>query len=257
MLIDAAAATSRFDLGDRVVVPALLARGISRLDSFVLTHADLDHAGGSLAILADLRPAIVVEGIAPARSRERALLIDGAMERGVRVDAVRAGGSTLVDGVLLRVLHPPPPEWERQDVRNDDSVVIELIFGGVSMVLMGDAGEAVEAAIAGELAPAALRVLKAGHHGSRTSTSQVLLDAARPVAALVSAGRGNMYGHPSAEVVARLERAGAAIFRTDRDGEIDVLTDGRTVDIRTWSGRRWQVSGGGAAARRFAGRSSE
>lgn len=148
----------------------------------------------------------------------------------------------MMDGVLFRVLHPPPPGWERQKVRNDDSLVIELLFGRVSVLLTGDAGEDVEQIVAPQLTPSRLRILKVGHHGSRTSTSAALLAAARPAAALISAGRGNFYGHPSPVVTARLRAAGVETFRTDRDGQIDVASDGRQVVITTRMGRRWAVA---------------
>ena len=242
LLVDAAGTTGRFDIGDRVLVPALLARGITRLDLLALTHPDVDHLGGGLAVVTDLRPARLVEGIAPPLNPERNRLASAALGRGASVESLRAGGSLLRDGVLLRVLHPPPPDWERQRVRNDDSVVLEVLFGSVSILLTGDAGTAVEPAIAAQLAPARLRILKVGHHGSRTSTSQAFLDAARPAAALISAGRGNFYGHPSPVVLARLRAAGVETFRTDWDGQIDLVTDGRQVEIVTRGGRRWAIA---------------
>lgn len=242
LLVDAAGPGGAFDIGDRVVVPALLARGIRRLDAFVLTHPDVDHIGGSGAIVTDLVPPRLFEGIAPARHPERDALVAAAGRAGMSIEALRAGGSIAREGVVIRVLHPPPPDWERQRVRNDDSLVLEVLVGDIALLLTGDAGEAVERAIASRLAPARVRILKAGHHGSRTSTSAVLLEAARPAAALISAGRGNLYGHPHPSVIAQLEAAGASVFRTDRDGQIDVATDGREVEIRTWSGRAWRIA---------------
>ncbi|MEX2269911.1 MAG: DNA internalization-related competence protein ComEC/Rec2 [Vicinamibacterales bacterium] len=242
VLVDAAGTAGRFDIGDRVLVPALLGRGVTRLDWLVLTHADIDHAGGAMTVLADLAPSRVLEGVSPPRHLERNRLAHAAAASGASVESLRAGGGLLVDGVLLKVLHPPEPDWERQDVRNDDSVVLDVRFGAVSILLTGDAGEPVESAIASRFAPAPLRILKVGHHGSRTSTSQMLLDAVRPAAALISAGRGNFYGHPSPVVLERLRRAGVETFRTDRDGQIDVTTDGRTVEIMTFTGRKWGIT---------------
>jgi len=242
LLVDAAGSGGRFDIGDRVLVPALLARGITRLDLLAITHPDVDHLGGALGVVADLRPARLVEGIAPPLHPERNRLVSAALRSGASVESLRAGGSLMRDGVLLRVLHPPPPDWERQRVRNDDSVVIEVLFGSVSILLTGDAGAAVEPAIAAQLAPARLRILKVGHHGSRTSTSQAFLDAVRPAAALISAGRGNFYGHPSPVVLARLRAAHVETFRTDGDGQIDLVTDGRQVEIVTRGGRRWALA---------------
>lgn len=242
LLVDAGAPSGRFDIGDRVLVPAIAARGVTRLEWFALTHADLDHVAGAHSVISDLRPSRILEGIALPLNPDRGRLMRAAMARGTSIESLRAGSSILLDGVLLSVVHPPNPEWERQSVRNDDSLVIDVRFGSVSILLMGDAGEPVEAAIAERVTPARLRLLKVGHHGSRTSTSQVLLDAVRPDAALVSAGRANIYGHPAAAVIARLRRAGAQIFRTDEDGQIDVVTDGRTVEIATWAGRGWRIS---------------
>ena len=240
--IDAAGPPGRFDIAGRVLVPALLARGIHRLDALIVTHPDLDHVGGGLGVLADMRPSRVIEGIAPARHPERDALALAARAAGLTVEALRAGGSIAAGAVRINVLHPPPPEWERQRVRNDDSLALEVVYGHVSLILTGDAGEEGEGRMAGQLAPAPLRILKAGHHGSRTSTSSAFLDAVRPSAALISAGRGNVYGHPAPAVTRRLEARGAAVFRTDRDGQIDVITDGRSVEIVTKSGRRWQIA---------------
>jgi competence protein ComEC len=94
----------------------------------------------------------------------------------------------------------------------------------------------VERALVPRLTPARLRVLKVAHHGSRTSSSRELLEAWRPHLALISAGRGNTFGHPTREVLDRLEQAGARVLRTDRDGEITVSTDGHAVRWTTVTG---------------------
>jgi competence protein ComEC len=83
-------------------------------------------------------------------------------------------------------------------------------------------------------------VLKAPHHGSATSSSARLVWSLSPAAVLISAGRGNLYGHPTPVVLGRYADAGAEIFRTDRDGQIELATDGQTVQITTFTGRRWR-----------------
>lgn len=240
-LVDAAGPGGAFDIGDRVLVPALIARGMSRLDALFVTHPDADHVGGAGAVIADLAPSRLLEGVAPARDAERDVLMAAASRAGLWVEALRAGGSIARGAVRVNVLHPPAPDWERQRARNDDSLVLEIVMGNVAVILTGDIGEGVEWEIAGRLTPGTLRVLKIAHHGSRSSTSRAFVEAVRPAAAIVSAGRGNMYGHPHPAVLARLAAAGVAVFRTDRDGQIDVATDGRVVEIATWSGRRWRV----------------
>ena len=87
-----------------------------------------------------------------------------------------------------------------------------------------------------QLSPAALRILKVAHHGSRTSTSQELLDAWHPQIAIVSCGRGNTFGHPAPEVIDRLKSSGATIYRTDLDGEVTIETDGYSMHTRTYIG---------------------
>jgi competence protein ComEC len=129
-------------------------------------------------------------------------------------------------------------------VRNDDSVVIRLRYGDAEVLLTGDAGAEFERAFAPDPAPLPLRVLKVAHHGSRSSTSEAFLSAYRPAVAVVSAGRGNLFGHPSREVLGRLAAIRAAIFRTDRDGAVTLETDGREVVLTTAAGRRRAFASG-------------
>jgi competence protein ComEC len=155
--------------------------------------------------------------------------------RRIGVGYLRAGGTLEAGGARVRVLHPEEPDWERPRVRNDDSVVLEVVYGDVAILLTGDISAAVEHTLVPRLTPARVRVLKVAHHGSRTSTSQALVDGWRPQLALISAGRGNNFGHPAREVVERLEAAGTHVLRTDRDGQITVETDGRSLVSRTFT----------------------
>jgi competence protein ComEC len=119
-------------------------------------------------------------------------------------------------------------------VRNDDSIVLEVVYGEVGILLTGDISAEIERSIAPLLTPVRTRILKVAHHGSRTSTSQALLDAWRPDIAVISCGRGNRFGHPAIEVLRRLEASGATVFRTDRDGQITIETDGSSLRTRTY-----------------------
>jgi competence protein ComEC len=106
----------------------------------------------------------------------------------------------------------------------------------VALLLTGDISAAIERTIAPQLTPAATRILKVAHHGSRTSTSGELLEVWRPQIALISAGRGNTFGHPAPEILERLESIGARVYRTDLHGRITVETDGLNVRIQTFVG---------------------
>jgi competence protein ComEC len=154
-----------FDVGSRVLSPALWARGLRRLDTLLLTHGDPDHIGGAPAIVDDFAPSEVWEGIPVPHHRGVQALLTHAREANARVAGKFAGDEFTIGGARIRVLHPSPPDWERQRVRNDDSVVLEVRYGDVAIVLLGDVGAATERAILPRLTPARLRILKVAHHG--------------------------------------------------------------------------------------------
>ena len=238
LLIDAGGAPygGGFDVGRRVLAPALWAQGVHRLGALLVTHGDPDHLGGALAVLEDFAPRVLWTGIPVPRHAPSRELDAAASRAGVASALLRAGHARDWGGARLRVLHPPSPDWERQQVRNDDSVVLEVVYGDVAVLLTGDIGAEVERAILPRLTPARVRVLKVAHHGSRSSTSADLVAAWRPQVAIVSCGRGNRFGHPTREVLERLAAAGARVFRTDRHGEISVETDGKDIRVRTFVG---------------------
>ena len=240
MLVDAGglATSASFDVGDRVVAPVIRRAGFRRLDYLVLTHGDPDHIGGAASIAGEFRPREVWEGIPVPRFEPLANLRRAAESRGARWANVYAGRRTTVDEVEVMAHHPRPPDWERQRVRNDDSLVIELRWRDVSVVLTGDIGRAVEEEIGRAIAPARIRVVKVPHHGSLTSSTNQFVEALRPQVAVVSAGRSNHFGHPVPEVLERYQSAGAEVFRTDCDGEVRIDTDGRDLFVRTFTGRR-------------------
>lgn len=225
------------DIGRRVLAPALWAHGIRSLDTLLVTHGDPDHLGGAVAVADDFRPRQIWEGIRVTRHPPTQELHDEAARLRMPIVPVRAGEVKWHDDVRLRVLHPPPPDWERRRVRNDDSVVLEVLYRDVAILLTGDISAEVERAIVPLLTPARLRILKVAHHGSRTSSSSALLEAWRPQLAVISCGRGNRFGHPTPDVLQRLESIRAMVLRTDRDGQITIETDGRSLRARTFVGR--------------------
>jgi competence protein ComEC len=236
LLVDAGGAPfgGSVDIGARVVAPALWARGVRSLQTLLVTHGDPDHIGGALPIIDIFSPPRLSTGIPVPRHAPTSELLAHAHAVGASVDQLRLGNAFDVGGVHVYVLNPPEPDWERQRVRNDDSIVLEAVYGDVGMLLTGDISAEVERAIAPRLIPTRTRVLKVAHHGSRTSTSEELLAAWRPQIALISCGRGNSFGHPAPEVVERLQAVGARIYRTDLDGEVTLQTDGGTVSVGTF-----------------------
>ena len=234
LLVDAAGSVhGRTAVGERVLAPVLWRAGVRRLDYLAVTHGDPDHVGGAAAVIRDFRPREVWEGVPVPRSERMRRLGTAAAETGAAWRRLRAGDNLRVGDIEVTVWHPPPPEWERQRVRNDDSLVLEIRHGQVSFVLPGDIGAEVEAELAALLAPSPRRVLKVPHHGSRTSSSAAFIAALQPVVAVVSAGRDNRFGHPHPAVLRSYARAGTALLETGRSGAIEVCSDGRRIRVRT------------------------
>jgi competence protein ComEC len=222
----------RLDLGETVVAPYLRSMGTRRLEGFVLSHAHPDHVGGASAVVRAFPVGAVWEGPAPRHDAsysdfDRLL----RATRTVRLSVAR-GFRADWDGVGVEVLAPEPPPRPPWTARNDDSLVLALRYGDVTLLLAGDIEKTGES----RLAPARADVLKVPHHGSRTSSSPPFLAAARPRLALVSSGFRNPYGHPHPDVLERYRRLRCLLRRTDRDGAISISTDGREIRVTTFNG---------------------
>ena len=194
--------------------------------------------GSAGSILREFRPHEVWEGIPVPRFEPLMALRLAAQERGARWANVYAGDRARIDEVDVIARHPAVADWERQKVRNDDSLVIELRWHDVSVLLTGDIGRVPERDLARTLSPAVVRLVKIPHHGSLTSSSPEFVNAIHARVAVVSAGRNNHFGHPAPEVLDRYRASGAEVFRTDRDGAVIVDADGTSVDVRTFASRK-------------------
>jgi competence protein ComEC len=243
LLVDAGGVSSRssFDIGDRVVAPALRRAGVRRLEAVALTHGDADHIGGVPAIVREFRPRDIWEGIPVAPLEAIREIRAFGTERRARWVNLQTNDRLSIDGVAVIVRHPPIADWERQRVRNDDSMVLELVWNDVSIVLTGDISAEVERELTASFAPSRLRIVKVPHHGSLTSSSWDFLRALAPRVAVVSAGRANVFGHPVPAVLERYRAVGAEVFRTDMDGAVMVETDGRSLEVRTIWDRRYSA----------------
>ncbi len=228
-----------FDIGERVIGPALRARSLLRLDYLAVTHGDPDHVGGARSLVRDFAPSEVWWGVPVANHQPAAVVRHVAEQVRSTWRTLQRGDRFEIGGVEVRVHHPPLPDWERQKVRNNDSIVLEARFGDLSMLLTGDIGRDVEQELLGTLDLLPIVLVKVPHHGSATSSSEEFVERLQPALAFIGVGRSNMYGHPVPSVLGRYNRAGTAIFRTDQDGQIDLVTDGRVIQVRTFTGRVW------------------
>jgi competence protein ComEC len=228
MLVDAGPRTMAEDAGRRVVVPFLRRHGARALDVVVASHGDADHLGGIPATLTAVPAGMVLE---PGQPLGTALYLEflATVDRvGATWRAARAGDRIDMDSVHVEVLHPTGA-WRLREVRtNENSVVLRVTYGAFDALLTGDAGWPAESVMASHVGQ--VEVLKVGHHGSAGSTGARWLDAVAPRVAVISVGP-NGFGHPSAEVLARLAARGADVYRTDRGGTVTIRSDGRYFTV--------------------------
>ncbi|OPZ08380.1 MAG: ComEC family competence protein [candidate division BRC1 bacterium ADurb.BinA292] len=222
------------DQGRLVVAPFLRTLGADRIDCLVLTHADADHIGGAPYLLDHFPIEAILEG--PDLSDSTTFEDYRARREPLRDRVIRARWGASLKGfepVAIHLLGPVPGLND-----NDASVVLLIDFDDVEILLPGDLEQAGERAVIEAGLSRDVEVVKLGHHGSRTSTSEALLEAFQPELALISVGRNNRYGHPAPEVLARLREFGVATARTDRDGTLWLRTDGRRIQLWRYAGKR-------------------
>jgi len=216
-----------------VVAPFLQRHGARSLALAVVSHAHADHLGGLLSAMARLPTGLVLEPGADVADPRYTRFLDSLLAHGVPWHPARVGERFELDGVRATVLHPAA-EWTGwgEDV-NEDSLVLLVEYGDFQALFAGDAGFPAESAMLGRVRRVDL--LKVGHHGSRGSTGDTWLDALQPAVAVISLGR-NDYGHPAPATLGRLASHAIAVHRTDREGTITVVTDGRQMTVKSKAG---------------------
>ncbi len=240
ILVDAGRSWRSGDAGRSTVIPHLRRRG-GALAMFVLTHPHADHVGGAASVIRALRPALVRDAAFVAGSAPYRAMLDAA--RSVNADWARVhpGARFEIDGLQLEFLAPDSAWTVAQHDPNEASTILRVEYGERSILLTGDAERELEAWL---LEHAAERldvdILKAGHHGSSTSSSQAFVDAVSPRVALVSVGLANSYGHPSTVVMRRLLDAGATVLRSDQLGTVILRSDGKHWEAEA-GGHRWML----------------
>lgn len=241
MLVDAGPATPPdpqagrpgYDAGESVILPYLAGQRIRRLEYLLLTHPHQDHVGGAAAVLQALPVGALLDNGMAGKAQGYTAAIAAAAQKQIPVVRPQAGDQIrLGQAVVLEVLGPPPTPFRgtRSD-ENANSVILRLRYGQVAMLLTGDMEEVVEDYLLAQGAQLRADLLKVAHHGSAYSTSARLLEAVQPRHAVISLGRGNLFGHPNPGTVGRLQAAGAEVYRTDQAGSIIVQSDGLSLTV--------------------------
>lgn len=230
--------------GTQVLIDGGQARSVNRplsgqlpfydrsLDMVVATHADADHIGGLVDVLGDYEVGRVAVPAHPAETPVyaafRSAVEEEAAESALVDELTRGSVVHLGDGAYLLTLFPLAEH--RPTGSNDSSLMLKLIYGDTSWVFTGDSPQAIEeylAGLDGQLLDA--DVLKVGHHGSDTSSSEVFLSAASPQTSVISAGADNSYGHPEASVLKRLQAQEIETVCTCEEGTIQFKSNGKEV----------------------------
>ena len=225
------------DGGNRVILPYLRARGITALDGVMITHSDMDHAGGALSIFKEIK----VGWISSSLPAEHPIVIAGP-----RHQRCAGGQSWKWDGVEFELLHPAAGSYDSEKWKpNARSCTLKVTAGAHAILLAGDIEAAQEAELMqGSAAKLKANVLLAPHHGSGTSSTLPFLQAVQPQLALFQVGYRNRYRHPKKEIYERYGELGIARWRTDETGAISLrfaatmdVSAYRTEHARYWYGR--------------------
>jgi competence protein ComEC len=210
--------SSESDAGERVVVPYLRYLGIPGVDMLMVTHSDTDHAGGA----ASVRTALQVDAVRSSVN-------------GLGGERCIAGQSWTWDGVDFEVLHPAEDAYADKIKSNHLSCVLSVRAGGKRILLTSDIEAPDEAALLARYPDRlAADVLLVPHHGSKTSSTQKFIEAVSPQAAIIPVGYRSRFGHPKPEVVARYDAAGIPLWRTDRDGAIELRLSATEMRLSGW-----------------------
>lgn len=212
-----------------LVVSYLEAQGIDRLDYVFCTHAHEDHVGGLSGPLNTCAAGRVYAPVTGYDSKAFEDFVKYTQAQGLEVEVPTLGDTYTLGEAEITVLGPIKEYSET----NDTSLVLRCDFGETSFLFTGDMERGAEADLLDSGADLGATVLKVGHHGSDTSTSYPFLREVMPTYAVVSVGEGNSYGHPADDTLSRLRDAGAAVYRTDEQGTVVAVSDGKTVTFTT------------------------
>ncbi|MED4225842.1 DNA internalization-related competence protein ComEC/Rec2 [Neobacillus cucumis] len=209
-----------FEVGRDVVVPFLKGKGITQIDKLILTHGDMDHIGGAASILSSLKvKQILMPSVTEPSETEQFIAME-AQRQGIPVIKVSSGNQWHQGENDFYVLSP---EKNFTGERNRGSIAFVATIGGVSWFFGGDLDQEGEEKIIKQHSHLKIDVLKAGHHGSKTSSSESFINQIQPKVSLISVGEHNRFGHPHQEVLQRLAAVNTKIYRTDQQGAITYI----------------------------------
>jgi competence protein ComEC len=212
-------------IGEAITSAYLWAKGYSRIDYLLATHADADHIQGLTDVANNFTVRFALVGRSPNDDPDFDEFASALGRTHVPLKIISRGDELEIGGVQVQILFPEADETYAAISDNDHSVVIRLVLGKRKILMTGDIERSAEMNILAEQAVDA-DVVKVPHHGSRTSSTDQFVSAVHPSLAVISVGKRSVFGHPHPEVVERWRNSGSAVLTTGRSGTISVSTDG-------------------------------
>ncbi|MFZ6032505.1 MAG: DNA internalization-related competence protein ComEC/Rec2 [Melioribacter sp.] len=232
MLIDAGSATDYFDNGKRTIIPLMDYLGIDVIRYGFISHVDNDHYGGFLSLIKEGRVKYVFK---PE--------IDSSDGSDIELENLLMSKQVPYEYYENNIIKYPKSRIYVLNVNKDDvllnsndrSGILKIVYGSTSFLFTGDASKKIESVLINRYGEF-LRsdVLKVAHHGSKTSTSEKFLECVKPSYAIISAGEGNYFNHPSPEIIDLLNRENVRILRTDKQGALLLRSDGENIEVINW-----------------------
>jgi competence protein ComEC len=241
MLIDGGGLyEDRFDTGKSVIAPFLWQKKIRKIDILVLTHPDPDHVKGLNFIASQFPIGQFWENGLETQSEPYLRLKETLRQKQIHTQSLNEETvPQIINGVDISALNPPGWNAALRKVPkpsdlNNSSLVLKLQFKNVSVLLAGDIEKEAEGWMLRKGYPLGADLIKVPHHGSSSSSSPLFLEKVKPAYAVVSVGERNIARLPHPDVLKRYEQLGSRIFRTDKQGAITVVTDGKRIEVRTF-----------------------
>ncbi len=222
-------------IGESVVSQFLWAKGYSQIDYILATHADADHIQGLTDVAKNFRVRAAFFGRTPEKDEDFAELYEVLQKRKIEVIKLKRGDVLSFDKARVEILYPETDSAPEAVSDNNHSLVLRILFGAKKFLLTGDIEKETESFLVQN--PGFLRsdIVKVAHHGSRTSSTQNFIDAAKADYAIISVGKNSSFGHPHKEVLERWKIARAKVLTTGERGTITVSTDGQDLIINRFS----------------------
>ena len=223
-------------IGEGVVSAYLWSLGLDRVDYILPTHADADHIDGLNDIARNFRVRSAIVARTPPDDPEYARFAKTLRDASVPIEKVGAGDVLHFGGVAADVLWPASADVNAP-YRNNDGLVLRIRYGERTFIFMADVEKETETALLKLSTELHADIVKVAHHGSKTSSIEPFVAAARPSLAIISVGRTSIFGHPNREVVERWRAGGAKVMTTGESGTISVVSDGKNLNVSTFVSR--------------------